>query len=128
MSYDLDLFSGDIEDDEEGWAPLDPVVAAAAMSGLPGITSAGDEWYWPVGVLTLTLQLAADEGQALRSIGVSVNISASASTSTDLHRDYRTVLEALLPLADRLGARLFDHQLDGYVEPEAIDAAVAGFA
>lgn len=122
MSYDLDLFSGEI-DDEEGWAPLDPVVAAEGLRGLPGITSAGDEWYWPVGALTVTFLLVSDEGRSLRSVGVSVSVSGPAPA-----HDYRQVLEALLALAVRLGTRIFDHQLDGYVEPGDMDAAVAGFA
>ncbi len=126
MSYDLDVFDGDI-DDEDGWTPLDPAVAGGAVGELTGITSAGDEWYWPVGALMVTLLLAGDEGQALSSIGVSVNVTGPA-TSDDLRRYYRQVLVVLLPLAARREARLFDHQLDEYVGPADLDAAVSSFA
>lgn len=127
MSYDLDLFRGDIDDGEESWAPLDPVVARALVGELAGATFARDEWYWPVGALTVSLLLTAGEGKALRSIGVGVNVTGAA-TADDLRRDYRQALAALLGLADRLGARLFDHQLDDYVEPSATEIAVASFA
>lgn len=125
MSYDLDVLAGDLDRDEATWTPLDLDVARATLAGLPGAVAVDDEVTWELDGAAVTFTLAVDDGGVLRAVGATVTDGIDSSAR---ERDVRRVLEVLLDLADRLGARVHDQQLGADVEPATVEESVRSFA
>lgn len=123
MSYDLDVLRGDIDDAEEVRPPLDLAVAEEAMSGS---VAEGGEYYLDLGAVVATFLLVRPDG-VLRTIGVTVTSDGTASRD-DLRDAYRRLVATLFPLAERLGARIYDHQAGDWLDPARPDEAVAAYA
>ena len=59
---------------------------------------------------------------------IGVGVVPDAASQADRARDFEQLLRDLLALAARIGARVYDPQLDRDLGPEDVAAAVEGFA
>lgn len=125
MSYDLHLFRGDIEQEEEGWGALDLRLARELLSSIPDVEEAEEELYWRAGPIDVTLFPYVDEEGKLRSIAASV--SDPGGSVEECRSAYRRFLELYVDMGRRLGARVYDHQLGSYVSDEDIGSSVESF-
>jgi hypothetical protein len=124
VSYDLDLFRGDVEAGEEEWDALDLAVARASLRSLTGEDVVDEELVWELDAAAATFFLSIDEQGVLRSVGVMVNVLSGAVEQA--RDDYRRVLEVMLELGRRLDGKVYDPQLGAHVDrasaPESIDS------
>lgn len=110
MSYDLRIVSDAGE--------LDPAQARAMLGG--DGEDGGDELLWLRGSLAATFVLTPAE--------IGVGVVPDAAPPEVRARDFEELLRTVLALADRLGARVYDPQLDRDLGAEDIAVAVRGFA
>ena len=109
MSYDLRIVS------DAGELDL-----RQARAFLGGPDDGSDELLWTRESLSAAFVLTATE--------IGVGITGDAAPQAHRARDFEELLRFLLALAVRIGARVYDPQLDRELGPADVAAAVRGFA
>jgi hypothetical protein len=106
VSWDLYVFRGDLNADEEDWEPLDVHIAAEVFNSLEHTERDSDDEWWFTGPSGLDAMLGAYAGEdgVVRSASASVTFGPG---DRDAKRaDLRLVARALLEIAERTGARV----------------------
>src|SRR5262245_44658507 len=108
MSYDLRILSagGDLD-----------MRQARAFLGCPDDS---DELLWTRESLTAEFVLTPRE--------IGVGVVPDAASTADRARDFEQLLRDLLVLAGRIGARVYDPQLDRDLGPDDVSEAIGRFA
>jgi hypothetical protein len=134
VGYELQVFRGEPRADardDSSFEPLDRDTAVQRLLALDGAGDLGDEVTWPREWFVASVLFSAGEDGKLRSLFVSVDGQNAAPETPDLPEqarwDFRHLLETLLDVADRQRARLYDRQLDRFLDRDGLDEAIAGF-
>jgi hypothetical protein len=102
VSFDLDVR-------REDRAQLDRERVLRDLRGLEGVEDADDELYWELAHTWITFYVFDTE------LGIEVKLRDDPSDE-ELRADFERVLDVIEPLAGALGARIWDPQLDEYVD------------
>jgi hypothetical protein len=128
MSYDLSIFDGppDGLEDESLLRPLDLDAAHELLRAVDGLEQEGDEVVWArEAIVAQGIFVTDHEG---RLLAIDSGVVTEDEPAELRARELRELLDLFLTLADRLGARVYDHQFGRFVDRDDVDEIVAGFA